>query len=930
MNHPHTSSRRALARAGALLVLPCLLGLPALAQSTSPTGVAADEAVKLEKYVVTGSYIPAAADEANASPVVVVTAKDIEASGLKSNVLDVLRKSVPQIVGGNNIGIENGNINGGATNGGSQLALRNTATLVLIDGMRVAFSPVASSGGFQFVDLNVVPVSAIERIEVLTDGASAIYGSDAVSGVINIILKKNYQGFEVGGYLGFSKADKTGAYYRDRSLRLVGGASTDKTSLTLSAEWTKTDPLYERDYNYTSPVFLTASYAGIVNDAAGNFYKLKPGLNAAPAGPAQTLAQWAAQGVYVPVDANDVPLGFDLSSRPTFSAALSKQIATLALQHKFSDTLDLQTTILYACTRSQYNLNPQPIVFRINSTAGNTGLPGIPFTDVRAQVRNRFVDAGNRVYITDGHSIRGTLALNGKLNADWGWTVDALFNRAQQDSIASNQILDSALQAGIASGLINLTAIKQDAAKIAEANIFGDSLGLFESKLISYNARVNGRLFDLPGGSVYTAFGVGYRHEALNARADKNSILDPATGGSAWNNGVTLNPFDATRSVTSQFAEVKIPLTQPSNNLPGLHTADLDVAFRHEIYKSSEEKPTVPKVALRWLPFNDEFVIRSTYSKSFAAPTLYGLYGPTNSGATPTLAGLTAYNSAGQPIGPFVNIQGSQQGGSNPNLSPSRSKNYTVGFVYSPKAVKGLSLSVDYVNIKETDIVGTLAATTVMIQDVEQFGPASIYSPYVHLGNFGQLGGTQVTGPGQLHPNPSNVYVDQFAVNIGKQNQSGIDVMVRYDWTDTLGAWSATTSWNYLKSFVIVASPDIDPVEYSATNGFGTLPKWHGRTTLTWQKGAYNAMLANTYIRGVTSAGDGSHIPGYVSFDAQLGVDLAALWPRLAGLKVTVGVNNILDRYPPTDPNVFTDPPADTGLYGAFGRFFFIDATYKF
>lgn len=920
-----------MARACALLALPSLLGLPAAAQSTTNSGAADDAStVKLEKYVVTGSYIPAAADEANASPVVVVTAKDIETSGLKSSVLDVLRKSVPQIVGGTNIGIENGNIAGGSTNGGSQIALRNTATLVLIDGMRVAFSPVASSGGFQFVDLNVVPVSAVERIEVLTDGASAIYGSDAVSGVINLILKKNYQGFEVGGYFGFTKADKTGAYYRDRSVRLVSGASTDKTSLTLSAEWTKTDPLYERDYSYTSPVFLTASYAGIVNDAAGNFYRLASNLNAAPAGPARTLAQLAADGVYVPVAANDVPLGFDLSSRPTFSGELTKQIATLALQHKFSDALEAQATVLYAKTHNQYNLNPQPIVFRINSTAANTGLPGIPITDARAQVRNRFVDAGNRVYITDTSSIRGTFMLKGKLNADWSWTVDALYNAANQDSIATNQILDSALQAGIASGLINLTAIRQDPANVAAANIFGDSLGIFESKLISYNARVNGRLFDLPGGSVYTAFGVGYRHEALNARADMNSVIDPATGGSAWNNGVTLNPFDATRSVTSQFAEVKIPLAQPSNHWPLLYTADVDVAVRHETYSASDEKPTVPKVSLRWLPFNDEFVLRSTFSKSFAAPTLYSLYGPTNSGATPTLAGLTAYNSSGQPIGPFVNIQGSQQGGSNPNLKPSRSKNYTVGFVYSPKAIKGLSLSVDYVNIKETDIVGTLAATTVMIQDVEQFGPASIYSPYVHLGNFGQLGGTQVTGPGQLHPNPSNVFVDQFAVNIGQQDQSGIDVTVRYDWTNSLGAWSVLSSWNYLKSFVIVASPDIDPVEYSDTNGFGTLPKWHGRTTATWQRGAFNAMLANTYIRGVTSAGDGSHIPSYVSFDAQLGVDAAALWPRLAGLKFTVGVNNLFDRYPPTDPNVFTDPPADTGLYGAFGRFYFVDVSYKF
>jgi iron complex outermembrane receptor protein len=918
MNTSPSHMRRELRRALALLSLPSLLSLSAAAQSTSTSGADAqdDKTVKLEKYTVTGSYIPAALDETNASPVFTVTAKDIEASGLKTNVLDILRKSVPQIIGGNNIGIENANTAGNFTNGGSTVALRNTTTLVLIDGMRVVVNPVAGTGGGSFVDLNIVPVSAVERIEVLTDGASAIYGSDAVSGVINIILKKDYRGAEVGGYYGFAKSDKTGASYRVRSARVVGGAGSDKTSMTFSAEWTHNDPLYERDFNYTSPVFLTSSYPGVVNDANGNFYKLAPGL--------------AAAGVYVLTPSAQVPLGFDLSGRPTFSGELDKRIASVAMEHRFTDDLKGNVTMLYAHTFNQYNLNPQPIVFRINSNAGNTGLPGIPITDVRAQVRNRFVDNGNRVYINDTNTIRASGSLSGKISNDWGWTVDALYNHAWQDSIATNQILDSALQAGIASGLINLTAIKQDPAKVAQAGIFGDSLAINTGKLIAYNARVNGRLFDLPAGSVYTALGTGYRLEALAVRADLNSVLNPATGTSAWNNGVSLNLFNAKRTVQDMFGEVKIPLTSAQNSIPGFYTSDLDIAVRHEIYSNNAGKPTVPKVSLRWLPFNEEFLIRSTYSKSFAAPTLFSLYGPQGSGSTPSLSGLTAYNSSGQPIGTFTPIQGNQQGGSNPNLQPSRSKSYTVGVVYSPKAFKGLSLSVDYVSIKETGLVGALAASTTMIQSVEQFGTASPYSPFVRLDNFSQLGGHQVTGPGQLHQNPSNTFVDQFPVNIGRQDQKGLDIAIRYDWTNALGAWSVNSSWNYLKSFIVQTAPDLPAVEYADTNGFGTLPKWHERTTATWQKGAFNAMLANTYIRGVTSAGDGSHIPSFVQFDAQFGVDVAKFMPRFAGLRVTLGVNNIFAKYPPVDANVFNDPPADTGTYGAFGRFWFVDATYKF
>src|SRR4051812_46967373 len=358
----------AWSRLGASAVL-LFAASAALAQQAATTS---DEPVKLEKFVVTGSYIPAAADEALALPVQIVDAKAIAQTGVTKSVLDVLRKAVPQIVGGNNIGVENGNTGATSTQGGSQIALRNTATLVLIDGQRVAFDPVSGSGGVQFVDLNVVPVSAVERIEVLTDGASAIYGSDAVSGVVNIILKKNYQGLELGGYFGFTKSDKTGAMYRDRVARLIAGASTEKTNVTMSLEWSKSDPLYEKDYNYTGPVFLTSSYAGIINTAAGQFYKLNPSLNAPPAGAPTTIANLVAAGVYVPVATASVPLGFDLSHIPTFLGSLNKKIVSVALEHRISDALTFRSTLLYSKTSNQYQLNPQPITLKVNSTTDPT------------------------------------------------------------------------------------------------------------------------------------------------------------------------------------------------------------------------------------------------------------------------------------------------------------------------------------------------------------------------------------------------------------------------------------------------------------------------------------------------------------------------------------------------------------------------------
>jgi hypothetical protein len=155
----------------------------------------------LEKYVVTGSYLTQAANSI-AIPVITIDTKSIENSGSVTNVLEILRKTTPQFSGNGNLGSSNANVGSGSTNGGSQILLRNAATLVLLNGRRSAVNPVSSTGGYSFVDVNMIPVAAIQRIEVLADGASAIYGTDAVSGVVNIILKTNYEGFEMGGRYG--------------------------------------------------------------------------------------------------------------------------------------------------------------------------------------------------------------------------------------------------------------------------------------------------------------------------------------------------------------------------------------------------------------------------------------------------------------------------------------------------------------------------------------------------------------------------------------------------------------------------------------------------------------------------------------------------------------------------------------------------------
>src|SRR5579859_6948610 len=193
----------------------------------------------LQAVVVTGSNLPVSPDEV-VVPVVTVDNDAVKASGVNSNVLDLLRKVVPSFAGRSNTGTSNANNNNQNTAGGSQLQLRNLDTLVLVDGRRVATSGINGIGGKNFVDVNQIPISAIDHIEVLTDGASAIYGSDAIGGVVNIILKKDYQGVEVGVRYGAASGS-----YREKSGYFVAGTTLHGVHVTVTGSESRTSPLYQ-------------------------------------------------------------------------------------------------------------------------------------------------------------------------------------------------------------------------------------------------------------------------------------------------------------------------------------------------------------------------------------------------------------------------------------------------------------------------------------------------------------------------------------------------------------------------------------------------------------------------------------------------------------------------------------------------------------
>jgi iron complex outermembrane receptor protein len=334
----------------------------------------------------------------------------------------------------------------------------------------------------------------------------------------------------------------------------------------------------------------------------------------------------------------------------------------------------------------------------------------------------------------------------------------------------------------------------------------------------------------------------------------------------------------------------------------------------------------VPKVTLKWLPFSDELALRSTWGKSFSAPTLFSLYGPASIGFTENLDGQIEAIPGHEPI----SGQANGLTGSNPNLKPSLGKNLTFGLVYAPKFVKGLSLTLDYFRIKQTDLISSIGAFTIL-QDVETYGAASPYANLVKLGSFN---GTAITAPGEISGNsPDNVYVTDQLVNIAKQTMSGYNFTAKYTFkVAELGKFDLSVGGLLWDSYKVQFLPTTDPYETAGlvTNTNGTLNRWKTYVSGGWERGNWSAGTGISYWVASTDDNDGSHIPPVAQVDLSVGYRFDSSVRLLNGLKVKAGVNNVFNKFGPLDPTTFSDSNVDIATYGPVGRLIYVEASYKF
>ena len=942
----------------------------------------------LQEVVVTGTLIPTNPDAA-AVPVTTLDAAQLQDTGVTTNALDMLRKAIPAFAGRSNAGTSNAQSHNQFTAGGSQIQLRNLPTLVLVDGERVATDAVAGlNGSKDFVDVSQIPAAALERVDVLTDGASSLYGSDAIGGVVNFILKHDYHGLTFGGHYGAADGD-----YSERSYFATGGADVGPVNITATASYSKTSPLWQYQRSFASPKLGVTPGTDLPGVVGAGGYVLAPGLATpnVPTGTSATAAsyaQLAAARVYDPTTSAALSNGFNYAP---YAMLLQQQendafVANINSKSFFDGNVKAFGDVMVSRNKvssTAWASAGQPF----SAVTGLTVPAGSPYDPLATNATGvSFADSAlpKGVYDTT-EAYRLTAGLKGRLWAGWTWqsTVDYGESKLTEDD--TNLIYKPNLPPAIAGGYdgngnpvaggaysqvhggysINNALVLQPAvnpfavsglAAAQLANIFGTEILHGDSKLYTWDAHAVGSLFSLPAGRVSLAAGVSWRREQIAGHTDPNGRnTDPVTGLTTgndqnWANGVYSDPFTHGRDDSAVYAETRVPITSGRMHLPALHQFELVAAARFEHY-SDAGSATDPKLGFRWAPFDDQLVFRGTYAKSFSAPPLYQAYGPYDTrqaagtiitGVFPTLTNMNSFNA---------------EDGNDPNLKPTVSVSRSIGLTFRPKAVDGLVVDADFSSINLYGFAGGIGFNNIL-NSVNNLGSASPFFNNLSIDNFPNFGGTDpfaapgslkafltdpVTGKGNTTA-PSQLYLLDRFTNLAVLQERSWTLGVTYilPW-QSAGTWTLSSNGMVFDSFKFQDIPGDKLIQYAGNannNGVfgGTLPKYRFYSSVDWAFHSLDILLANTYISSVEDTGqNGTSAPIPVSSYSVW--DLRGAYDFHFGssdsntkLTLALGVNNIANRMPPLAPRAFANQytNADIATYSPIGRLIYGNVAVSF
>lgn len=828
----------------------------------------------LDRIEVTGSRIKRAEVE-GALPVTVITRQDIEISG-KTTVADLLQNSTFNSFGSNKPS------SGSSAMTMSEISLRGLGggrTLVLVDGRRAPLSPQFSEAG---ADLNSIPLAAVERVEILSDGASAIYGADAIGGVVNIITRKDFNGVELNA--GVSDA-KYGGDGEEGSVLM--GASSDKGRILAGVSYDNRDITFIRDIPWMKGIRGPSSFANnytypVTNPVTGD---VSYGGQIGPVPGGCTNPGFYLSGSFCRYDYNLVAAD---------SASLQQKAVFFKSDYQISDDwsvyLNGSDTMVNGFGRFAPALADHGIFIPADSPNNVTGELLGTGVNVDTVLKHRFAALGPRDDYDRTNTYDVNLGfiwqVNDRMSMDFGLRRAA----SKYDKYGYNYVNVPIATQLIQDGEYNIfdpINTPEDVLQKMRATITRD--GYFNQDEVY--ALANFDLFDLGGGTSGLAVGVEHHKEGFADRYDSQSEAGNIGGSSGNSSG-------GGRTYNSAYFEWLLPFT---------NTFEVDLAGRYDKY-SDFGSSSVPKISFRWHPL-DNLTLRASYGEGFRAPPLTILTSKDAFSADPVVDAATAIAFG---LDPTDSIQIDGLRVATPDLKPEKSKQWSAGVVWDP--ADWVSLKLDYYKIKLTNTVKFFSAQTVINREANgTFLPSTLYS--IRNPTTGAI-----------------VQVRAGYANEGFQNQDGLD----FNATTKFDLGSFGTLRNNLQYSYILKAEVGGP--YSATTDFiGTTdyPKWRLSLVNQWEKGDFSLVWA---INGFQQT------PSYTTellkdygYSCQDGVDFgysnslsckSSYWTQDLSAsmklpwngKVTIGANNLTNKYPRIDQFAFTPPYYNRNLYNDFGR----------
>lgn len=925
-----------------------------------------EEATTLDRIEVTGSRIPRAEVE-TAQPIITVSREQLESQGFTS-VADVLQN----LTSAGSPAISRADaLASGEDVGGYYIDIRNLGanrTLVLVNGQRLGIS----TSGLQ--DLGQIPMSAIERIEVLKDGASSIYGSDAIAAVVNVITRRNFDGAEANVYLGqYDEGDGT-----RQSYDMTFGATNDRGGVTISAEYTEEDPVFAKDREFSAfgnsgPNFPFSGWSLISQNGVWLGNVSSTGVFTAPSCSSGLCTLNRGSDPRNPANYHNITPAerANANLQMMLQTGVERRSLFVSTTYDIADNLTFKSDIGYNKRVTQQQIAGYPFNYGFGLvSAGSFFNPNPAAGD--AYFFRRLWEVPRRTR-SELDTFRVTLGLEGYLefgDKQWDWDVGFLSNRNTNNKYARGDANTLATARAMGPSFFNPTTGRVECGTPGAPLPYGSNYGNGEcipfnpflpfgqagqgsladpalqnflfpeyhdaglTETTIYNANIAGSIATLPAGELGMAFGVEHREE------DGRFVPD-AFAQTGLSTGLPGTTTAGSYSLDEAYLELEIPVL---SDIPFARELTFNVASRYSDYSNFGETIN-SKFSMRWRPM-EGLLVRGTWAEGFRAPAIADMFGgiggsfefytdpcavgqPGNGSAACRAAGVPLnYVQLGQANAPCTTLpcQTNFQflSGSNPNLNPELSESVTAGVVWSPKWVEGLDLSLDFFSIKLEDTISQDSVDSILTD--------------CYVNNIASRCAGIVRAP-------SGVITNMFfgLTNLGSVETNGWDLGVNYRMPETaFGKFNVNWQSTYTSNYNVLS--DNDPttrwVGFVGTPGVFRL---RSNLALGWEMGDYSISYTARYYSGmkercasaprpcsdptnrsVTGALAPQNRVGSNTFhDIQFAVKLP--WNATAA----IGANNVTDH---VGPIMFTAPNSNFPYYGGFdiGRTWYLKYQQRF